>query len=852
MRYFSLLSRASIVLAAATTVTTAHAVDDTTPPVGSAVAPKLRDYLKSLSLIRVSATDNVGVSKGNVYLRRSSDLKFWNGTNWVTEGAFLTLAPSVSGSSTLLSRTTNLPQAGTDSAIHLTEGRYTTTTYIYDAANNRGSVLSTFDVDRTAPIPTITAPAAGAYISSLLPVRGTAVDNAGGAGVASVSMLLRRSSDGAFWNGTSWLTTQTLLPTTLSTSNWTSAVSMPAGTNLEEGRYIIYAYAYDRSGNRNASAAIREFTVDKTTPTVLFDNPKTGSAIKKLEVLHGMATDNSGRISRVIVSLRRSLDGAYWNGSAWGTTSVYLSAAMSGTAFSGTSLPLPGTNTTTQIQDGFYTALAYSYDAAGNRSTTYARTDFTIDNALPAGTVTSPVNGATGITALTRVGGTASDSASGIANVQVTFSRPTSTGGFEVWARRSGIWGWATTAGDLPVAVVAAVGSRSTTWTVETNLPSGTNLRTGQHYVAAAIFDRAGNRYVTNVNSFTVGAAVDDNVRVNSPATSTTVASLPAIEGRAIDAQGVSKVAIALSRRTSNGTVEIWGYRAGLGWGTTQPTAPLFATLTAPGATDTGFRLASNLPSGTNLAPGAYFVAAQMLDARNNSITSAVNSFTVTSPSALYAGNYNINWVSVPLPDETAESGAFVLNVSTSGVATAQLTLEDAKYNTIEGTFAVVENGATVDQGEIYLEKTVLGDSYAGSYSGEVYSETNNESEVATATVSTSGVLTLKVTASDGTVDTFTGTVNMTTGAFSINEGNLAIGGSLLRHDGIIRITGTVNANGVLTAELQSDHADVDDDTMTGDLDSVGTSPLRGRGVITDVDSSGTSQPGANWTSSKQ
>ncbi|HEY0072583.1 MAG TPA: hypothetical protein VGB77_00660, partial [Abditibacteriaceae bacterium] len=345
--------------------------------------------------------------------------------------------------------------------------------------------------------------------------------------------------------------------------------------------------------------------------------------------------------------------------------------------------------------------------------------------------------------------GTSSDVGSGVSSVLVALSRPTSTGSFEYWLKRSGVFGWGTTSGDLLPTSLTANG----TWSVSTNLPSGANLGHGQYYVSATAVDRAGNRFVSQPNTFRVGAATADNVRVDSPANGASIHTLPAIEGRAVDAQGVAHVTIELSRRTPGGEIQIWGNRNGVfGWATSQPTQGFLAVLAAPTATETRFRKSDNLPSGSNLAPGTYFVTARMFDNQNDNVSSAVNTFTVIAVSA-YTGNYNVFYTVTYYSGYSgvSDSGEFVLTVGTDGAA-------------------------------------------SGTLQSEVF--------------------------------------------------------------GTVTLTGSVNSSGVVFARLHSNN-NMNDDTFTGDLDSVATtSPKKGSGIFRDDginnDGPGEGQTTGTWTSTKQ
>ena len=77
----------------------------------------------------------------------------------------------------------------------------------------------------------ILSPPDGARVSNVEIITGTASDT-GGSGLYSVSLLVQRPSDGSYWNGTTWMKTQTYLPTTLSGGNWARTSGNPPRSAL--------------------------------------------------------------------------------------------------------------------------------------------------------------------------------------------------------------------------------------------------------------------------------------------------------------------------------------------------------------------------------------------------------------------------------------------------------------------------------------------------------------------------------------------------------------------------------------------------------------------------------------------
>jgi hypothetical protein len=214
---------------------------DTTAPSVVHVRPATV-LVSTLPQISGTSADNIngaGVWKVRLRLRRTSDLRFWNGTAWQTSSAFLNVSGTTSWSVTsALPVGTNLPNGG-----------YEAQAYAYDNAGNLRVVTRRLTVDSTAPASVVfTSPVANATISALTAIRGTAADNPGGSGIAEVSLRLRRLSDLKYWDGAAWTTTAVRLAAS-GTTSWSRTSGLPSGANLPAGRYEIFAFAYDRAGN---------------------------------------------------------------------------------------------------------------------------------------------------------------------------------------------------------------------------------------------------------------------------------------------------------------------------------------------------------------------------------------------------------------------------------------------------------------------------------------------------------------------------------------------------------------------------------------------------------------------------
>jgi alpha-tubulin suppressor-like RCC1 family protein len=184
--------------------------------------------------------------------------------------------------------------------------------------------------DGTSPTISIVAPRRGSWSEVLTRIAGTAADEAGGSGLRDVTVRLRRNRDSSpisnrYWKpGTGWvLAPATAVLPVSGLATWEVTTGLPAGANLPEGQYIIYATATDHAANFRTVTSY--FLVDTQPPaSVTFTSPKNGEIVSNLAGITGTAADAPGSlgIRRVVVRLRQ-LNGAgtgddkWWNGVAW-------------------------------------------------------------------------------------------------------------------------------------------------------------------------------------------------------------------------------------------------------------------------------------------------------------------------------------------------------------------------------------------------------------------------------------------------------------------------------------------------------------------------------------------------------
>src|SRR5204863_9223429 len=128
----------------------------------------------------------------------------------------------------------------------------------------------------------------------------------------------------------------------------------------------------------------------------------------------------------------------------------------------------------------------------------------TYDITAPASAVTVPANGA-GVNAPASISGTASDTGSGVAVVQVSLKRGSDN---KYW---DGSSSWVSTE-----QLLSTTGTAS--WSRSTGLPSGANLADGSYTARSVAIDNMGNVQTTvTTSTFTVESTAPATASVSSP-----------------------------------------------------------------------------------------------------------------------------------------------------------------------------------------------------------------------------------------------------------------------------------------------------------------------------------------------
>lgn len=584
----------------------AHAQTDTTAFRPVFVTPPLQAVINSLPVVRGTAQDNAGgsgVNRVTLAIFRIADQQWWNGTAFTP--TFTELATTLSGNT--WERTTGLPN-GAD----LPEGQYTLIALGYDNAGNRDQTDNVVVVDKTAPnAATFTQPTNNQLVGSLPTITGTVQDNTGGSGIATVTLLLRRDSDGRFWSGTDWVVGQTELATRFGGGFFTRDTELPSGASLQNGTYSLTAIARDLAGNRTDTTIPVRVLVDNTGPTVTYTFPRQDSVVNSLPRVKGSVVDNTGGsgVNRVTVAILRIADQQWWNGSAFTPTFTELTTTLTGSTWERNS----GLPNGADLPEGQYVVAAIAYDNVGNR--TQADNVITVDKTAPASLAfTQPTNNQL-IGRFTSITGTVQDNTggSGIDNV-VLFIKRSSDGRW--WSGTD----WVEQQAELQAQTGGGFFTRNS------GLPSGAFLQNGTYFVTAVALDVAGNRRVATISVRVLIDASGPAITYTSPTNNAALRTLDSIRGTLIDNAGG-----AGAERFEFGLLRVADNR----WWNGSEWVADFVSLTTQ-LSGRNFSRTTGLPTGANLRDGGYVIVGSAFDRVGNRRGSDINfSIDTTAPATV-------------------------------------------------------------------------------------------------------------------------------------------------------------------------------------------------------------------------
>uniref|UniRef100_A0A6S6M1H7 Fibronectin type-III domain-containing protein n=1 Tax=Citrifermentans bremense TaxID=60035 RepID=A0A6S6M1H7_9BACT len=322
------------VTASATTVsgTTTTTTADAVAPVASISSPATGSTVSGNVTINVAASDNVAVSKVEMYL---------NGSIFGVVGS----APY-----TLTWNTANSPNA-----------TYTLTAKAYDAAGNVGQASSSVTVKNAVAVTDATAPVISSFSmpasATALTVPVTAFAAADDVGVTGYQITESGTAPAA--GATTW---KTSAPTSF--------------TFAATGSRTAYAWSKDASGKvSTAKTALVNITTattttttgDTTAPVVSIAKPVAGSTVSGIATISANATDNVG-VKKV---------------------EYYVNGVLRITS---TTAPWTITWGTTNYPNGPNTVMVKAYDAAGNVGQSSVTVNVMNDKTAPTINVASPVS----------------------------------------------------------------------------------------------------------------------------------------------------------------------------------------------------------------------------------------------------------------------------------------------------------------------------------------------------------------------------------------------------------------------------------------------------------------------------
>ncbi len=304
--------------------------------------------------------------------------------------------------------------------VHTTSLTPTSLTLAWDASTDNDSGVAGYDVLRNGALLGSTAglslPDTGLAPNATYSYTVRAKDNQGNVSAESTAFVVTTPGDiiapvttdnsatiGNAWRTTSatvtlnatdnlsgvaatYSTTDGSIPTTTSASGSSVVLSAP-------GTYTIRYFSVDVAGNAEAvKTAGTVIRIDNVAPTLVTTVPVNAASYNTAGWNAGCATaricgtaaDTLSGLTSVTMTIQRSSNNQYWNGTTWQTASSTRTATGTTSWF----LSLP----TSALTNGLtYTITTRATDAAGNVATPVVRT-FTYDTARPTTTTIASTN----------------------------------------------------------------------------------------------------------------------------------------------------------------------------------------------------------------------------------------------------------------------------------------------------------------------------------------------------------------------------------------------------------------------------------------------------------------------------
>ena len=189
-----------------------------------------------------------GAIEVRVSLLDSATRRFWNGNAWVSD--FQQVSATVNRTSMLSEWNYNFNPAG-----NMPGGTVQVWVWGYDLAGRFTTPATTsFQLQTSPPVSEILNPAHFATVSNELNVYGNASSSNG---AELVRLVIRRRSDGLYFNGIDFQSNWTFMPIPV-----TEDGTWDASIELDSGAYFAVTYAIDRSGAREQVPQVNLFFVE--------------------------------------------------------------------------------------------------------------------------------------------------------------------------------------------------------------------------------------------------------------------------------------------------------------------------------------------------------------------------------------------------------------------------------------------------------------------------------------------------------------------------------------------------------------------------------------------------------------
>jgi hypothetical protein len=612
--------------------------------------------------------------------------------------------------------TTNTSLALTSTELTLSDGVYYWRVFAIDDAANVSTTAQTastaatpdniFEIDTTNPTLAIDSPSTAQFVGADFTISGRASDPnthiSSGTGVNKVEVIIFSlgtgpSGETEYWNGSSWVTTETFNTATItgvdSVASTTWEYAFDSGTQgIVDGRsYQLGARITDESDIQvlEPSSSFITLTGDTSNPGVII-GALSSNFIGANTTISGTATDTgSASLSDVSVSVQRSTDSLYWDASS----SQWVSAQTLNTASTSNNFETWGFTILpdTSLADGTtYTINAQATDDAfgtGNISDV-ASTTLTQDTTAPIVLITNPIIGdspynASAWDAANPIQGTATDAGSGLASVEVAIAD--SSGNYwngTDWTSLSVVW----------LSAVSTSGTFATWKYINTSsdfIPNKDDTFT--------IYARGTDSALGTANTSAQGSGTSIVYDTTAPVISNIVLTNSSISSTTLFKNGDSIVLSAtitdltqFSMSAASITANLSSITGNGGDATvaanTYNTATGDATWTVVAASGTGDGLISVAISATDSAAN---VGSQSGSITADNTNPAIQTTTLTAPSAnaiAWAGasSQTITWASTDITDSNLATNPITLEYSTDGSNWTQIATGEAN----DGQFA--------------------------------------------------------------------------------------------------------------------------------------------------------------------